>query len=464
LKARLDRTLNQGLNQLLMLQNADGGWGWCKTGESDAYISAYVLTGLVSTRDASISVPEAAINNAISYLSTSLITPTSTTEAWMLDRLAFENYALKQAGAGDQDSTNQLYQVRDQLSPWAEALLALSLDLFSSSSPQVPTLVSDLQATAVRSASGVHWETTNPDWRNMTSTLSNTAIVVYALAQLEPASTLIPDAVNYLMSNRQPNGCWSSSYENTWILLSMDEVMKGTGELGSNYAFGASLNGTPIASGEAGGETQLNPVLTSLPISSLFPHDPNALVIQRDPGTGRLYYTAALNVSRPVEDAAPLDRGISVSRAYYIPGSDLKTALPVSTSQVGGALTVRLTVVLPNDAYHFVVEDYLPAGAEILNTQLKTSQLGPNGEPAPLYDPSDPYSQGWGWWLFDPARIYDDHISWTAAYLPAGTYDLTYTISILQAGEYHLLPARAWMVYFPEVQGNSAGTMMEIKP
>ncbi len=464
LKARLYRTLNQGLTQLLTLQRADGGWSWCQEGQSDAYISSYVLIGLAASRDAGFTVPEDAITNAVSYISSTLIPPSPTTQAWMLDRMAFENFALKQAGSGNEQSANQLYQVRDQLSPWAKALLTLSLDLVSSSSQQVPTLVSDLQATATRSATGVHWEAASPDWRNMTSTLSNTAMVVYVLAQLEPASTLIPDAVNYLMSNRQPNGCWSSSYENTWILLAMDEVMIGTGELGSSYAFSANLNGNPIASGQAGGETQLNPVTTSLPVSSLYPHDPNALVIQRDPGTGRLYYTAALNVSRPVEDVAPLDRGISVSRAYYPQGADLKTAAPVTTSKVGDLLTVRLTIVLPNDAYHFMVEDYLPAGAEILNTQLKTSQLGVNGEPAPLYDPRDPYTNGWGWWLFDPARIYDDHITWTAAYLPAGTYDLTYTISILQAGEYHLLPARAWMVYFPEVQGNSSGAMMEIKP
>lgn len=464
LKARLDRTLNQGLAQLLSLQHADGGWGWCLEADSDAYTSSYVLIGLAASQDAGFAVPEDTITSAASYISSSMIPPTSTTEAWMLDRLAFENFALKQAGAGNLESANQLYQVRDQLSAWAKALLTLSLDLASSSSQQVSTLVSDLQATAIRSATGVHWEAANPDWRNMTSTLSNTAMVVYALAQLEPASMLIPDAMNYLMSNRQPNGCWSSSYENTWILLAMDEVMKGTGELGSSYAFSASLNGNPIASGQAGGETQLNPVTTSLPVSSLYPHDPNALVIQRDPGTGRLYYTSALNVSRPVEDVAPLDRGISVSRDYYPQGADLKTALPVTSSKVGDVLTIRLTIVLPNDVYHFMVEDYIPAGVEILNTQLKTSQLGVNGEPAPLYDPRDPYNNGWGWWLFDPARIYDDHITWTAAYLPAGTYDLTYTVSILQAGEYHLLPARAWMVYFHEVQGNSAGAMMEIKP
>jgi uncharacterized protein YfaS (alpha-2-macroglobulin family) len=464
LKASLDRTLNQGLEHLLSLQNADGGWSWCQGGDSDSYITAYVLYGLAGTRDAGITVSEDAINNARTYISSNLITPSQTSETWSLDRLAFENYALVQSGTGDLASANQLYAVRDQLSPWAKAFLALSLDSYSSSSQQIPTLISDLQASAIRSATGVHWEAENPDWRNMTSTLSNSAIVLYTLAQLEPASTLIPDAVNYLMSNRQANGYWSSSYENSWILLSMNEVMKATGELNSNYRFSASLNETKVASGQAGGETQLDPVVTSLPISALYPQDPNALVIQRDPGTGRLYYTAALSVYRPVEDVAPLDRGFSVTRAYFTPGADLKTVTPLKTTKVGDSLTARLTVVVPNDVYNFVVEDYIPAGTEILDTSLKTSQLGENGEPGPLYDPRAPYNQGWGWWLFDPARIYDDHISWTASYLPAGTYELTYTLVILSAGEYRVLPARAWMFYFPEVQGNSAGEILEIKP
>jgi uncharacterized protein YfaS (alpha-2-macroglobulin family) len=464
LKANLDSNLNQALDQLLALQNEDGGWGWCLEGQSDAYITSYVLFGLTATQQADIQVSENVISNTIGYVSSSLITPDSTTEAWMLDRLAFEDFALNQAGAGDPTSVDQLYQVRDQLSPWAKAMLTLSLDLLSSTSDSVPTLVSDLQSTAIRSATGVHWEAANPDWHNMTSTLSNSAIVLYTLAQLEPSSNLIPDAVNYLMSNRQADGCWSSSYEDSWILLAMDEVMKSSNELDSSYGFSASLNDTKLASGKAGGDTQLNSVVTSVPISSLYPGDPNALVIQRDPGTGRLYYTASLNVYRPVADVSPLNLGISVSRSYYIQGVDIKTAAPVTSSKVGDALTVRLTVILPTDAYHFVVEDYIPAGAEILNTNLKTTQLGDNGEPGLMYDARDPYSTGWGWWLFDPAQIYDDHIRWTAAYLPAGTYDLTYTITILQAGEYNLLPAHAWLSYFPEVQGTTAGGLMEIKP
>ncbi len=464
LKASLDNNLKPALDKLLVLQHPDGGWGWCQEGVSDAYISSYVLYGLATSQAAGINVPSDTISNTVGYINSSLITPDSTAKAWMLDRQAFENYALKQAGAGNLESANELYQVRDRLSPWAEAFLALSLDPTSSSSDAVPTLVSDLQSTAIRSATGVHWEVTNPDWNNMTSTLSNSAIVLYALAQLEPDSTLIPDAVNYLMSNRQANGCWNSTYEDSWILLAMDEVMKSTGELNSSYTFGANLNGNQIASGEAGGETQLNPVTTSLPISSLYPNDPNSLTIQRQAGDGRLYYTADLNVSRPAEDVAPFNGGVSISRAYYPYGSDLSTTTPISATQVGDKVVVRLVIVLPTDVYHFKVEDHIPAGTEIYNTNIKTTQMGDMGEPVPLYDSTDPFSTGWEWWLFDAARIYDDHISWSASYLLAGTYELTYTLDVLQAGEYHLLPAHAWQVYFPEVQGNSAGGVLEIKP
>ncbi len=162
LKARLDRTLNEGLQHLLTLQNMDGGWGWWQEDESDAYITAYVLFGLVKAREAGVTVSEEVINKAGSYISSNLITPSQTTEAWKLDRLAFELFALKQSGQGDLASANSLYEVRDQLSPWAKAMLTLSLDLASSSSDQVPTLISDLQSTAIRSATGVHWEGGQP--------------------------------------------------------------------------------------------------------------------------------------------------------------------------------------------------------------------------------------------------------------------------------------------------------------
>ena len=120
---------------------------------------------------------------------------------------------------------------------------------------------------------------------------------------------------------------------------------------------------------------------------------------------------------------------------------------------------------MPNDSYYVMAEDYIPAGMEILNRNLKTSQQAIDSTEVQVqFDDKDPYANGWGWWLFHEPQIRDDSILFSADYLPAGTYVLTYTLVPLQAGEYRVLPAHAWESFFPEVQGTSAGAVFEIKP
>jgi uncharacterized protein YfaS (alpha-2-macroglobulin family) len=468
LEARLDRTLQTGLKQLLTRQNIDGGWSWWQGGESDPYITAYVLFGLSRAGEAGVSINESNLQRAIDYLYSIVIAPQMTTQDWQLDRQVFVQFALTYAGAGDMAGLNGLYRVRDQLNPWAHALLALALEKLSPGSEYARTLISDLQATAVRSATGAHWEISGSGLPNMVTPLTNTSIVVYAFAQFDPGSPLLADAVRYLMSHRQADHAWGSTYSTAWTLLALTEVLKGTGELSGDYSFEATLNGLPLASGQA---TDSDGVVTAeKSISDLYPKDPNAMVIERGPGLGRLYYTAHLNIYRPAESIPPLEQGMSITRGYYLPEvSCAEEGCPaIQEATVGELVQVRLTLTLPDAAYHLMVEDYLPAGAEIMDTSLKTSQqsMDEMGEPKiePLYDPGFPYGGGWGWWLFNTPRIYDDHIAWAVDYLPAGTYELTYTLAVSQPGEYRVLPARAWQFYFPEVQGNSAGSLFTIRP
>jgi uncharacterized protein YfaS (alpha-2-macroglobulin family) len=135
----------------------------------------------------------------------------------------------------------------------------------------------------------------------------------------------------------------------------------------------------------------------------------------------------------------------------------------VTGAAAGDLVNVRVTLTLPNSVYYLAVEDYIPAGTELLNTSLKTTQLG-SAPDEDLFDTRNPFESGWGWWYFGQPQIYDDHIGWMAEYLPAGTYELTYTLVVLQPGSYGVLPAQAWQFYFPEVQGNSAGMVFEITP
>lgn len=278
----------------------------------------------------------------------------------------------------------------------------------------------------------------------------NTALVVYAIAQQDPASFILPETVRYLMSHRQVDGSWGSTYETAWTLMALSEVMKGTGELAGDFGFSAWLNGVQLLEGQSGGDTRLTPVEATVPVDGLYPVDPNGLSIRRTGGPGRLYFRAHLKVIRPAEDVAPLNQGIGITRAYHAQKDGLGYTL-------GERVTVKVALTLKNDAYYLVVEDYIPAGAEILDTSIKTSQAG-----SAFYDVLNPFEEGWGWWYFNNPLIYDDRIAWAVDYIPAGTYELTYTLVLTHPGEYQVLPARAWEFYFPEVQGNSAGALFVI--
>jgi uncharacterized protein YfaS (alpha-2-macroglobulin family) len=468
LKARLERTLESALEGLLSRQNVDGGWGWWEGGESDSYITAYVLFGLSRVEQAGVTVGASVLQGAIDYLYGTLYAPEMASETWQLDRLVFIHFSLAHAGAGDLIGAEALFDTRQQLSPWAAALLALTMENLSPGNEASKMLISDLGSTAIRSSTGAHWEEAEQTWHNMHSPLSTTAIVLYALAQYDPGSPLVADAVRYLVANRRADQGWGSTYSTAWTILALNEVMKGTGELGGSFGYEARLNAVPVASGQATGEGV--PVVANLPLEELYPDFPNALIVSRESGLGRLYYTAALNVNRPVESAPPLDAGISLSRAYYPVGEDCpeEGCAPIIESSPGELMEVRLTLTLPEAAYYLLVEDYLPAGTEILDKSLKTSQQAlPGGEDStvvPLIDQREPYNGGWGWWYFSRPEIYDEHIAWAAEYLPAGTYELTYTVQVLHSGEFRVLPARAWYFYFPEVRGNSAGTIFSVLP
>lgn len=460
------------LTRVEQAQNADGGWGWAQGYTSEPYISAYALFGLSQASQAGLSVNPQMIQQAQDYTLANVSAPTVESESWELDRIAFQYFALQQSGLGGLDF-DALYELRDRLSPWGKAFLALGMEGIGPGDVRARTMLSDLQASASRSATGANWQDASPSWHNWSTPNFTTAVVVYAVARLDPASAILGDAVRYLMANRRAEGVWASSYESAWVLLALLETMRGTGDLQPSFDYSALLNGAALAEGRVEGPSNvLEPAAASASLSDLRADTPNALQVLRGEGSGRLYYRAHLVLSRPVEDLPAVDRGISLTRSYYNMLDDcrLEECQPITTASLENAepVLVRLSLTVPEDMYYVVVEDSIPAGAEIHNPRLNTTQqnfpdLGLEEEEPTLFDLADPFSSGWGWWFFNSPQVFDDHIRWVADYLPAGTYELTYRLVPFLAGEYRLIPAHAWQYYFPEVEGISAGGVLIIE-
>ena len=483
LAERVETNLNASISRLLYLQNQDGGWSWWSSlspygyvetdQKSDPYISTYILFGLMRAQLVGASIPQNAMDRAIEFVRGSAPRVTNITQGTHLDEAAFVQFVLSGSNAANQETADKLYDARNRMSPTGRAWLAFTLNSLNQLDPRVRDLISNLETDALRTASSAHWETPSENIISRGSPVYTTSVVLHVLAQIDPANQIVIDAVRYIAAHRNANNLWNYGHENAWAMMALNEAMIGLGDLRADYAFSALLNGSPLTSGDISG-IQIEPLTASVPLENLSADSPNLLTIQREDGLGRLYYNAVLKVNRPVADVQPLNAGMNIERIYCLAEQNInadetqKACTHLSFLELASDqfITAQLTLTLPNDSYYVMVEDHIPAGTEVLNQNLKTSQQqGVDGTDVQVqFDDDDPFRYGWGWWLINSPQIRDNGILFTSDYLPAGTYVLTYTLVPVQAGEFQVLPAHAWQSFFPEVQGTSAGTVFEIKP
>lgn len=464
LNTRLQTEIRADLGRLIDSQKAEGGWGWSNQDSSDIYMNTYAVLVLHMAQAADFQVDQTLIDTVTGMIQTDLYSVSMDTPSWKLDRLAFAFYALNQAGV-ESGIPSDLMSQRARLNPWAQALVALTVQ---PGDPQLAkTILSDLASSAVRSSTGAHWSDAERTYWNFSSTLSNTAMVIYALAEVDPASLLMADALRYVLSNRRAGAGWSSSYDTGWILAAISKAIMATGELQSDFKYSAVINGVPLASGEAQGFDSITSTRSRVALNQLA-ESGNLLEFSRTTGLGRLYYRANLEVGQPVENALPVSNGLNVERQYFLESAD---CLPEDCQAIHQAdlnagnpvVEVMVTITVPEDSYYLVVEDNIPAGAEIVDTQLNTAAAISMYDPTSLADVIEPMAKGWGRWFFSQPAISRSQIRWSSSFVPAGTYTLTYRIQLIQAGEYRVLPARAYQYYFPEVEGRSAGEVFTIQ-
>ena len=111
-------------------------------------------------------------------------------------------------------------------------------------------------------------------------------------------------------------------------------------------------------------------------------------------------------------------------------------------------------MVAESQRTHVALVDPLPAGLEIVNPTLATSQEAPvDDDGAPDNRRDEPW--WWGSW-FDHQNVGDDRAEAFAGYLGAGVYDYSYIAQATTPGEFVVPPARAEEIYAPETFGRAA--------
>ncbi|MCX7681512.1 MAG: Ig-like domain-containing protein [Anaerolineae bacterium] len=470
LEEKLPGLVYYGLQRIYNQQHYDGGWGWWSVDKSDPFLTAYVLLGLVEAEKAGFTVDAGVKERALEFLKNNLSQARDVQEHWQANRRAFILYVLAEAGQGDLSRSITLFEQRERLDTFGKAYLAMALGLLQPDEPvRVKTLLSDITAEAIVSATGAHWEEEQVDYYSMNTDTRSTAIVLAALTRLDPDNALAPSAVRWLMSVRK-DGHWETTQETVWSIIALTDWMVATGELAGAYHWHVILNDKELGAGSVSRENIDETVKLQAAIADLLMDEANRVVIERwappgqSSGTGRLYYSLYLRYFKPVEQITALNRGIIVSRQYRATdcGTEGAACPLISEAQVGQVIQVRLTIIAPHDLHYVVVEDPFPAGAEGVDQSLKTTSVV--GEPPALIrtDRRDLWGD-WGWWWFSHSELRDEKLVLFASYLPRGTYEYTYLIRASVPGEFRVIPTLAYEMYFPEVFGRGDGMLFTIK-
>jgi hypothetical protein len=240
------------------------------------------------------------LTRASLYLKSLQYDITQNTTTSNLDNAAFIQFALSEAALSDVQILGRLYDERNRMSPAGRAWAAYSFYKVNPADPRARELISNLEASAILTASSAHWETPYENSFIRGSTIYTTSAVVYAIAHIDPTNRVLLGAVRYLAAHRNANKLWNLGHDNSWAILALTEALVGIGDMQSDFSFNAALNGKPLTSGDVAG-VQIEPLTANVPMETLAANQASLLTINRTAGLGSLYYNAVLNVNRPVE-------------------------------------------------------------------------------------------------------------------------------------------------------------------
>ena len=168
--------------------------------------------------------------------------------------------------------------------------------------------------------------------------------------------------------------------------------------------------------------------------------------------TGKIYYDLGLKYYLPANMMGPRDEGFVIKHGFYAL-SDTKNSQPLEQAKVGDVVREHIEITVPVTRRDVTIEDFIPAGMEIVDTSLATedktlSQTEPEVVGSTLWPDHEE-------WKDDRAFLYNES-------LKPGTYTFDYMVRALVPGSYLELPAQISELYAPENFGRTGAGSFSI--
>lgn len=480
----LEKITKQGLDRLYDFQHADGGWGWWKQGESDHFMTAYVVWGMALARQAGVDVKSDVVERAVNFLDKELVEEENSYDgqAWMLHALAVHHSAQKRSEVSKFQDTafRNLWNNREKLNAYTRALLALSAHNYGYRD-QAKTLVENLQNgvkidsqpdTSIVQAGArtsdpsviatAHWGEDGIYWRWSDGGVEATAFALRALLAIDPQNKLVEPVTNWLVKNRR-GAQWSNTRDTAIVVLTLNDFLRTSGELQPVVGYELLVNGTPVTSKQITADDALSAPSKFAISRELIRDGQNEITIVRKSGNGPLYFSAEAEFFSLEEPLKPVGNEIFVRRQYFklvnhatLLKGVVSERVPLTdgeTVKSGDRLEVVLTVEAKNKYEYLLFEDLKPAGLEAVQIRsgesLYIRQLKSGGG-----------FTGNARWVYQELR--DRKVALFVDRLPEGIWQVSYEMRAEAPGTFHALPVLGHAMYVPEIRTNGAESRVRV--
>ena len=204
-----------------------------------------------------------------------------------------------------------------------------------------------------------------------------------------------------------------------------------------------------------------NTYTVNIPMKAVLSSSSNTnknLIMQKD-GQGRLYYRIALNYAPTSLQLNAANYGFKIERTYVSVDDSShvqKQEDGIWKFKLNEKIKVVLTMTTTQRRYHIVLVDYLPAGCEPLNTQLKGTITGDTESSVTRSNQAIYYYPGCQLGWTDHENLRDERVEAFKSLLWPGVYQWSYIMRATCAGTFIMPPAKAEEMYAPENFGRSA--------
>jgi len=495
----LEAITTAGLDRLYDFQHPDGGWGWWKQGESDHFMSAYVVWGMVLAREAGIDVRSDVLQRGAEFLDKELVEEEKNydAQAWMLHALASYHAAQKKVEVEKFQNVafENLWSNRDKLNAYTRALVALAAHDFGYHD-RAKTLIDNLQngvkidlqpdtSIVQRGAQSsdpsvigtAHWGQDGIFWRWSDGGIEATSFALRALLAIDPTNKLIEPVTNWLIKNRR-GAQWSNTRDTAIVVLTLNEYLRKSGEIQPSMSYELLVNGTSIASRQISAADALSaPSRFAIP-RELLRDGGNEITIQRKSGTGPIYFSAQADFFSEEEPLTPAGNEIFVRRQYFkllnhptLLKGFVSERVPLNDGESvksGDRVEVVLTIEAKNNYEYLLFEDLKPAGLEAVQIrsgdnvfvrELKSGSLGDKNIGLMNFTSANDFT-GRTRWVYQELR--DRKVALFIDHLPEGVWQLSYEMRAEAPGSFHALPVLGHSMYVPEIRTNGAETRIKV--